>query len=125
MKYIVIRIELDHDCISGVECVASFETEQAANDFVVDEEEKRLDSIRKLFQYIDGFVEALDLSANPREIYKQFGVRFPSFSNDLKQNLKCVLQASGANQYPGYSPPEIYSCGDLHVVAVGSRRTIH
>lgn len=121
----VVYVDQSYDDVFGVECIASFDTEQEANDFKSRLAEEYGISCKKRQEYIENFVENIVI---PETDYKGWLGFLPQFfgaghrhisPKEFKGSLRSYLYQHRP-KIEGYDPPEIvgYRFYSLFVVEI-------
>jgi hypothetical protein len=127
--FAIIEVDQCYEEINSLECIKTFSTEPEANDFVKQMCDDRNAAWKKRMDYIEEFVDAIDLPDADdvdyegwKEYLKQyspFGERYV-FLKDFKKELKGYLRTHYNNTIEGYDPPPSVAWDrNLFVVEIG------
>jgi len=112
MSFAVIKVTIDRydGMLEGAECLDTFATEQEATDLIQKIKEKQSNVWRERINYIENFVDKIELPKTEYqgwlEFLKQFhpfGIRYV-FPKDFKREYKNYLRNYNP-KLEGYNPP--------------------
>ena len=119
-KYAVIQAWQDYDHIESLECIKTVNTKKEGNDFIKSERDRQDAEWKKRFDYIEKFVDDLDLRNMNGDKWDKYVNKFHYFDKNItssygrkmfktrmKMNLR--IQIVGI-ELEGYNPPD-YSVG--------------
>ena len=123
--FAVVLADRDYDYIRGIECVETFYTESEAEGFVKDLIYQRDSSCKERVDYIDSFVEAIELPETDYHGWLEFLKQFHPFGDtyvfpkDFKEIFKRYL-FDHSYTAEGYNPPKWLFCNanDYFVVEI-------
>jgi hypothetical protein len=110
-KWAVVQVEQDHDNVEGVECLATFSTEQEAH---VEMQRRRDDSRYALVKhnaYISEFVDKIELPdtnyAGWLAFLETLGICRHWEKRCFRENYSLHLRTGGATPLAGFKPPPL------------------
>lgn len=112
--FAVIDVDQSYDYVEGLRCLATFLTEQEANDhFQMLTDQANAANLAKM-QYIEKFVDAIELPEGVDYLgwleflkqYHPFGQSY-TYPKNFKNELKSYLMHY-TFEFKGYDPPSIY-----------------
>lgn len=131
-KFAVIHVILDYDYVEDVEWIATFDSEQEANEHIESLRTRRNTAWANRVEYIEKWVEQIDVPTDDTADYGSFVQSWvdnnPNYHfvhnyicrSRFKDELMRYLKRYYGAQFPGYNPPtkDTVLPTDLHVVEI-------
>jgi len=111
MNFIVVQVDQDYEFVEGVRHIKSFSTKDEADKFVKEKKEENLTAWQARLDYIEQWVDALDLPETDYNGWKEYLVQYHPFGKIyvtpkyFKKNLKGYLRTHHSVTIEGYNPP--------------------
>lgn len=126
-NFIVVQAHLDYDYVEGVDYIAKFNSEEEANKFISDKKEKQDAEWSARCNYINEWVDAIELPETDYNGWKEFLATWGTFSHpskyiypkDFKNEFKRFLMQYYSFSFEGYNPPAFhFHASNLFIIEV-------